>query len=497
MPINAEYATYEHTKTEIFKAQTVVESRLSGVGEILSVPAVKATASLDFSECLSGEIRYGGKVLFGIVAEGLEKNVTRIEKGAEFTHRTPKEGLTPSSVVQAELAVISTTVRREGGVFVVSCVLEAEFSLLVPVTLSCLSGGEGVIVKKQETTLYTLERTKGEGEVEDEFTAELISDVLLHGENIGAVRAETTEGGINVEGEVGVNICCVRGDMPGNLERLLPFKAFLPCTSKVESGMPCKVRAHVAFAEVNLRSDEETGSSTVSLSVRLSFTGEVSVPTPVSLALDAFSTESELTLEYAEAECVVPCQERGDTRRVTGKVALSEKIDFSTVFEALVCHKAEAELYGGKNGESELRGAVSAVLLVRDGNGSHRGIGVELPFILPYGSVGAGISRVDILVLGMSLRQKNEGEADGEVTLRINVEREEKRTVRYVKSVVEGEKITPSHSAFSVFLPREGDGAWEIAKALHRPVEDVISGNPTLTFPVKKGERIIIYRQKR
>jgi hypothetical protein len=65
----------------------------------------------------------------------------------------------------------------------------------------------------------------------------------------------------------------------------------------------------------------------------------------------------------------------------------------------------------------------------------------------------------------------------------------------YVKEVEEGERYKEKGSAVSIYIPTEGDGLWEIAKKLKCRLEDVEKNNPKLEFPVKKGERLFIYRQ--
>ncbi|MBQ9730283.1 MAG: hypothetical protein IJV80_05680 [Clostridia bacterium] len=60
----------------------------------------------------------------------------------------------------------------------------------------------------------------------------------------------------------------------------------------------------------------------------------------------------------------------------------------------------------------------------------------------------------------------------------------------------EGESVAENECAVSVFIPREGDGLWELASRLKSPPEEVAKNNPHLSFPVKKGERIVIYRRK-
>ena len=50
-------------------------------------------------------------------------------------------------------------------------------------------------------------------------------------------------------------------------------------------------------------------------------------------------------------------------------------------------------------------------------------------------------------------------------------------------------------SALSIYAPSAGDGLWEVAKKLRCKLEDVAKSNPELTFPIKGGERLFIYRK--
>ena len=183
------------------------------------------------------------------------------------------------------------------------------------------------------------------------------------------------------------------------------------------------------------------------------------------------------------------------TEKVSGAASLSAPIDYSATLQALVLQRAEADCRTGREGE-ELQGVVSATLLLVESDGSHRAAEVQLPFALPLQNAPQGEKEVSVLVCGMSVRQKREGEAEVEATLKFAVECLAVRTVRFISALEAGEEIKASDSAFSVFLPREGDGLWEIAKTLHKPPEEVTADNPSMTFPVRRGERIIIYRRK-
>ena len=51
-------------------------------------------------------------------------------------------------------------------------------------------------------------------------------------------------------------------------------------------------------------------------------------------------------------------------------------------------------------------------------------------------------------------------------------------------------------SSVSVYLPHAGDGLWELSKSLKKPPEEVSANNPDIEFPIKEGQRVVIYRKK-
>jgi hypothetical protein len=94
------------------------------------------------------------------------------------------------------------------------------------------------------------------------------------------------------------------------------------------------------------------------------------------------------------------------------------------------------------------------------------------------------------------VRQRREGEAEGEATLKVTIKLYQQTQAEYISEIEEGEEIPENDCAISIFIPRAGDGLWETAKQLKRPPEEVEKSNPDLKFPVQAGERIFIYRQK-
>ncbi len=495
MSVKPEFSTYGYAAPLArLKAQSIVECRLTGVGEIGAVLATRATAVLTSAEAADGEVRYNGKVLLNVIYEDTGKNVCRMERGAEFTHRACDERITPACGVRAALQVLSAEVRREGASFYVSCVVEADISLVCAASFDYLTGGTSLVCRKSAQKFLRCEYCSGAIEVGDEFETDFVGDVLMHGENVYLRQVSASAGCLVIGGEVAVNVCVLKEEGPDNYERMLPFRAELPCDG-ASAGMLCRASAFVQSANITAGTDEEKGKSKLTLTVGLSLQGTLWQEEEIAAVTDAFSPACEVILSQEERSVTYTAETLRFTEKVNGTASLSAPIDYSTALQALVLQRAEADCRVGRDGE-EVQGVVSATLLLADSDGEKRAAEVQLPFALPLQNAPQGEKQVSVLVCGMSVRQKQEGEAEVDATLKIAVECLAERTMHFISALEAGEEIRASDSAFSVFLPREGDGLWEIAKSLHKSPEEVAADNPAMTFPVRRGERIIVYRRK-
>ena len=126
MSIKPQYETYRYTG-EIcrLQSQSIVECRLPG-SEIGSILAVQATATPTETHCVDGEVRYGGKLLVCVVYEDSNRKICRMERGAEFFHKTEHGEVTPACFGKTALSAVNVSHRREGSGLYVSVVVGAD-----------------------------------------------------------------------------------------------------------------------------------------------------------------------------------------------------------------------------------------------------------------------------------------------------------------------------------------------------------------------------------
>ncbi len=490
MAINTETTTYRgYGKILTLTHQTAVECKFGA--EVESVIASEARVILTGAEVSDGEVRYYGKTYFLIVYEDSEKRICRAEKGIEFSARAEHEGCYPALTARAALSIENLSTRREGASIYLTALIGADISLYGEKSFDYLSGGD-LIVKREEAPVLSARLVGGTTETEDEFETEFIGDILLHSEAVGATEITLSQGTLRAEGEINLCILALKGDNSlVSFERLVPFNFEIPC-DEAFPGRNAELRVSVLDVSLKADADEDKQKCKITAELTLGAEGCVYEETAVSVVTDAFSRTHELNLVYNEVETTGAGQSHCFTERVSGKAALSAPVDFSDTLLALTLQRAEANLACTEDG-MRVEGVALATLVVKGADGGVRGMEISLPF-----SVAADVEKADVevLVCSMNARQRQEGEIDAEATLKICFR--ERRTVcaKFVSAVEEGAEVAASDSAVSVFIPSAGDGLWELAKSLKKSPEEVEENNPDLEFPVKEGQRVVIYRKK-
>lgn len=483
--------TYTRRIAEL-NGQSVAECRFSQTDEIIDVIAVYPQLSLISCEVSSGRVNYSGKLVYSIVYADEEGKLCRMQKGAEFSHFADDDRLAPAQSCLCNLTCERVQSRREGSSFVISAVIGAQISVFARGERSYLSSCEGAFLKTESADLCSAVTFSGESEVEDDFEADSVEDILIPGARVLVTGAECGTGEIVVSGEIYLSLFAVRRDVPACLERVIAFKSSIPCEDARLGAVP-DVTAELSDLNVTATVNEERGKCNIAFVGSLAFKGVFYDKVETTVAADAFSCDNALKLQFAEesAECVTDCKVISE--RVSGGAASKSKLDFTCSLLAAALPKAE---YNYVPASGAVEGGVSAVLVYRQ-NGEIKSTEINLPFSVKL-NVGSGQKvAVDVAVCGCSVKQPREGEIEAEAVLKMGVCTCQESAVRYICGVEEGQALPACESAISVFMPAAGDGLWEISKKLSRPPQDVEGCNPELKYPLSGKERILVYRPKK
>ncbi len=493
MSVKAQYDTYRYTGEVCrLQSQSIVECRLPG-SEIGCILAVQATAVPTECVCADGEVRYSGKLLLCIVYEDGDRKICRAERGAEFYHKAENGLVTPACFAKTAFSIENVSNRREGSGLYLSVIVGADSRVYGGKQIEYLVGGENIVVKQENATLCKTVCVSGETEAEDEFDADYVGDILLHSENAVVTRVGVSAGQLDIDGELALNVCVLKGDdSVCSYERLIPFSMQIPC-EEAFGQVAASARVSVKSARLTAGVDEEKGKSKIVLSYCLAADCFLSRHEELSLAGDAFSTTNALTLNRVKDRGRYLTNQVKRTERVSGVAALSPAIDGEYALEAAVLPRAEIVCRNGEHG-AEAEGVVTAEVLLKAPDGGRKSCLLSLPFVFPIERESEDME-ADCIVCGLNIRRKKDGEAEAEATLKICLRAYGEKEWEYILEATEGEAYEKNEAAVSVFVPRAGEDLWQVAKRLSRDPEELQKSNPNLQFPISEGERIFVYRQ--
>ncbi len=488
MSIRPQYNTESYFKHESnVNGQSIVECRFSQSDDLADVTAVYAQVTLSDCTASSGRINYGGRLVCTVVYVDEGGKLCRVQKGVEFAHFVDGDAFVPAQSCLCRLSCIKTQLRREGSSIIVSAVINADISVYVKSERKYLTSCDGAVYKSDTVALGDYTLFSGAGEVEDEFEAEGISDVLIPSATPLVYSCECRAGVIEVGGEVALSILAVRGGSPVSLERVVPFKTEIT-SDGASLGGACDCRAAVEDLNVTARVDEERGKCEILCTVSLTFDGSFYEEHTESAVTDLFSRTNRLNIVSVSAESDKCTGIESLSRRVSSQVVTKAKLDFSCAFRAVALPSCE---YSYNDGEGTLEGAVNAVLIYEQ-SGELRSTAMTMPFSIKAENAAC----CDIAVCGVSVRQRAEGECEGEAVLKLACRKMVYGSVPVICSVEEGETLPENDSAVTVYIPTAGDGKWETCKKLRQSESEIMDGNADLKFPLAGSERIIIYRRK-
>jgi hypothetical protein len=463
----------------------VVEIKITeDMGEVLSIYPQVSTVSCESGD---GRVTYVGKLVCTIVYTDEGGKLCRIQKGAEFTHHIENEEIAPSNSCVCKLVCEKIKHKRDGSAYIIDSVICADVDIYTLSERSFITSIDGAICDSKNITVANIIKFSGEGEVEDEFecTAE---DILIPTASVALTNCTCGKGVVEAEGEIYLTMLAVRDGSPVCFDRVIPFKNELVCEDAIAS---CVAGCNVEIKDLNVTAkvNEEKGKCSVSLTAQLIFSGNFAETDEINAVVDAFSEECELELYSSCEEYPVYSDIKNYSERVAGKCAVKANIDYTCAFKAVALPKAEWTFSDGG-----IAGTVYANLLYEQG-GEMRSTEINLPFTYTLNGVESG-DNISIAVCGMSVRQREEGECEGEAVLKISVAGCKMLKSTYLSDVKEGNALEENDSAISVYIPCRGDDLWQTAKRLRRSPQSIEKTNPELKFPLTGEERIVVYRNK-
>ena len=486
------------TLTDTVKVECKADAPEKG-DEILTVyPFVSPLETVT----VDGQVNYKSKIILTVVYM-THNGVKSIECATEFSSSVKDEKITPSTYVRTNATVLKTELPDFTGNISASITIKCDFEFFAQNELSYISGGDGIILKKDlVNAFYLKDVNNSEVYVDEDFTLNYpVKNVLLHDEKIYPVGVCAGVDCIIVDGEAVISTYLLQKEENSDIikeVRTLPFKIEVP----LDGMMPktnCNTTLQLKSAKYDVVVDEETNKTTVNIGLTLSATTFVFSEQSLELPYDAFSVEKELTIKNGEKHLEKLSNTKNLTIKFNERVTLSPELEPGARILFTLPEEFNITDYNLDNDILTIDAVILAKTVVKDFDGIIKTIPykflVELSQKLDNIDSDERLLSVDGCLTDINARLVTLSEAECYGNVKVFVKFKSENTLCYLEDVVVVSDKQQKTNAISVYIAVKGETLWDLAKRLNIPPDDVINLNPELEFPLNGDERIIIFRQ--
>ena len=486
-----ETATAGYVK-QIGKLQTIAQTHVR-CADARKVLSISACAYVRVSETLTGEARLAGRETLEL-AVLTDDGVCRESGWTDFTDRAEIDGVLPTTKVTAISRVLDTdVVSVEGGNITLASVIEitlyAETETVIPLMPP---QAEGVYTGDSRVTLSKLvARISGKTEVKNEERL-AYSKLVCCDARACVSGAEAGLDAVSVAGEVFIDGLGMTAE--GSMQ---PFTLVMPFAEELAAeGARRGDTAHVRALTAAVSTEESEDG--LSLTVTVELGGEVYSELVVSCAVDAFSPDCELTLDKTSICGINVIAEKCVNDQVDGTVTLPEGENADKVL-AMCGFRLSAVTAYPEFGKAVIEGAVSGTVIYADAEaGRKSSCAVEIPFKIttdadaPDGCVldaDGGVGKITV-------RPSRLGELSVRCAISVCLRVSQPTEKEIITGFICGEKLPDRKGVISMHIARDGETLWESAKELCVTPETVLLQNSELTFPLKRGDKVFVFRSR-
>ncbi len=227
----------------------------------------------------------------------------------------------------------------------------------------------------------------------------------------------------------------------------------------------------------------------------LRFEGEIGVSIEgvryeeVEIVDDLFMLTHETTVKKTSTDLLAYCCDGIYREKISGEVDLPRGEDCTLVALPATTAFVAKTVYD----ESLTVEGVASAEIIYSCEDTLYSTRAEVPFSLNINGDFTENTKASVTVLETGVKIRG-NKAEINMTLAVETSSYCNLNFSYINSVELGAEKEVNRSGLSLYVADEGDGLWEVCKALTATPEEIQEQNPTLVFPLKFGEKVLFFR---
>ena len=486
--------------------QVIVEGKLplndgDGVSKIL---CANANAYISNSEVVGRDVSFNGYVGFQVVYSDEMNNLQGLDYSAEFRDKFMLENgvvavpIVKANVVEVKYAILDNLIK-------VTAIVEINVDGILTEETNALVGSSNneTFFKNEYIEYLTYENMLNEkfeivGDMEIKDSVQKILSVCP---SVFIENITTNSNYITVRGGVNINVCYISDEESSILRSYntqFDFSQDVAGESVNENSV-IQSLINVVLNDVKVTTTMEANSATINIIVPVLFKGFNFTQKSSEIVTDLFNLQNMMGVDYQSVDLLEAAPPKSYVEKITGAFIIDENQPFIDEVTGVCANNIVLANTSIVNNNLLVEGvASSTVLYFNKESNTTNSIEVEIPFSInldskiPEGfTPSIGVSFGEVLAKG---KRGKEIDIEGKIFAYIDFYKTTNDAVISQVEVLE-ERVLEDY-ALSIYIVKDGETLWDIAKEMNISPDLILEQNPNVELPLKAGEKIVIYRQK-
>ena len=101
----------------------------------------------------------------------------------------------------------------------------------------------------------------------------------------------------------------------------------------------------------------------------------------------------------------------------------------------------------------------------------------------------------EIIITDNTVKMKSVNELEMNMNALISVKGGIRKPIQVVSDIEQGENKGFNDIAISLYIAKDGESMWDVAKTLSTNEQTLLKLNPDIKLPLKSGDKILLYRE--
>lgn len=457
------------------------------------------------SEIVQNAVNYYGMACINVLYVDDNNIVRAMDYTLEFKDRLTTESEIGATISMVTADVVDTSARIEAGAIRVSSILEVAADAIYSDDMTVLTSvtGDGIYTKCEDIE-YSFFLGEAAEKFETTIDAEIndaVAEILGVCNSICLTKVEPYDNFVRVTGGITSTITYLTTGDNATVRVYNNVNEFSQEIALTGVNNTSEIISYISAMcqGVKVTSNIDGDKAIVNMIVPIEYRGMVFNNRSMSIVSDVYSTTNFLNVNLGSFNILQIYPAATYTERINGSATIEDTDPFIDEILGASCGKVMIANTNIQDGTMVLDGVAQTTVLYRNAEtNSIISYDMQIPFVLDFAAPNVPDNAtanicIDMVDVVAKVRRGTEIEVSADIKLYVTYSDISEDAVINAIAIAD-EK--PAHDcAMVIYIAKEGDTIWDIAKNMNVDEETIMAQNPNLELPIQAGTRIVVYMQ--